>query len=741
MQPQPMQPITFLPGVRYDGSAEYAQLWDDYTRAYTQNGSSKSRIQAANLLNDLAFGNGGVATLVARYDPASSQYRHAKQDIEEAAMALSQRSQNDRDRALNHAVIASLTSQWIEQERQHDLYPPQSIAAHDGVKKEDKERIIANRHALLREAPAALVASALRMAVNTPIEIKAQEIWQRLQSRDVQHQEVLDQMEDIFENSLFTYRNDQNASFMTWVLGGQDRYLWRDTVKEQERHPTGASLDQELSDEGDPMVGFVPDHHELPPEENAMRHEQLQRIRHIINNYVRFKEDRQVLRLRFGLRDGRSRTLDQVAEVIGVSKERVRQRQNRAFEELEEGYQAEYGESLHDFFLRHYDSAPSDQEPIQSPSADIIPLPQSRLGTINQEDTMPEKAVTAAAPEGLVGAIDAYKQSFGHQIMTRREERNMNREVLADAVTQLVRTETEAVTGDKINLWEKSRGTLPTEAQFAALEQILILENEHVQDKENAQRGFRDAYDRAQRARKKTDASKPSSRASESDIHDFGDLVQSYREGMDIKRDELAQRMQARLSLAVTEEEQAALERDKGIFIAAIEAGQAPVSRSLSRALVQGLDAQRPLQETEKQELYAAYARSAPETSHVQRVAGSGGATVVDINGTRPPRTLSEAKGNLFRHFQREGQAIPSFNKIAELAELAVPQVVILMNQDNTTMPDANRTLATKVEEKLEKALDKLELGDRKDAFRHDFQALRSFTEQQSIVAGVKGGS
>jgi RNA polymerase primary sigma factor len=44
--------------------------------------------------------------------------------------------------------------------------------------------------------------------------------------------------------------------------------------------------------------------------------------------------DREVLELRFGLRDGRSRTLDEVAEVFGITRERVRQIESRGLGKL-----------------------------------------------------------------------------------------------------------------------------------------------------------------------------------------------------------------------------------------------------------------------------------------------------------------------------------------------------------------------------------------------------------------------
>jgi RNA polymerase primary sigma factor len=60
--------------------------------------------------------------------------------------------------------------------------------------------------------------------------------------------------------------------------------------------------------------------------------------------------DREVLELRFGLKDGRTHSLDEVARLFGVTRERVRQLEARGLHMLREGGRREL---LADFVERN----------------------------------------------------------------------------------------------------------------------------------------------------------------------------------------------------------------------------------------------------------------------------------------------------------------------------------------------------------------------------------------------------
>ncbi len=85
-----------------------------------------------------------------------------------------------------------------------------------------------------------------------------------------------------------------------------------------------ASLHQQVGDEGDSQLGdFIEDTQSTAPAEEVaeiVRREEIVAILDLLSH-----RERSVLRLRFGLEDGRPRTLDEVGRVFGVTRERIRQ--------------------------------------------------------------------------------------------------------------------------------------------------------------------------------------------------------------------------------------------------------------------------------------------------------------------------------------------------------------------------------------------------------------------------------
>ena len=95
---------------------------------------------------------------------------------------------------------------------------------------------------------------------------------------------------------------------------------------------TPISLHLQVGEEGSELGDLVPDDRLPGPAEAAARAllpQQIARVLQALN-----EREQRVLALRHGLLDGRSRTLDEVADEIGVSRERIRQIETKALLKL-----------------------------------------------------------------------------------------------------------------------------------------------------------------------------------------------------------------------------------------------------------------------------------------------------------------------------------------------------------------------------------------------------------------------
>ena len=93
------------------------------------------------------------------------------------------------------------------------------------------------------------------------------------------------------------------------------------------------SLDTPIGEEDDRHLGvFIPDEDAPAPSDVAshtMRKEQLAEVLSTLT-----PREEKVLRLRFGLEDGRSRTLEEVGKEFNVTRERIRQIEAKALRKL-----------------------------------------------------------------------------------------------------------------------------------------------------------------------------------------------------------------------------------------------------------------------------------------------------------------------------------------------------------------------------------------------------------------------
>ena len=86
------------------------------------------------------------------------------------------------------------------------------------------------------------------------------------------------------------------------------------------------------SDEEGTWAHFLSDTETAAPGEAADRHLLKERIDEVLRCLP--PRDREVLELRFGLKDGRARTLDEISQHFGITRERIRQIENRGLSRL-----------------------------------------------------------------------------------------------------------------------------------------------------------------------------------------------------------------------------------------------------------------------------------------------------------------------------------------------------------------------------------------------------------------------
>lgn len=93
------------------------------------------------------------------------------------------------------------------------------------------------------------------------------------------------------------------------------------------------SLETPIGEENDShLKDFIEDHDTLAPADSAAFKMLKEQLEDVLDTLTEREEN--VLRLRFGLDDGRSRTLEEVGQVFGVTRERIRQIEAKALRKL-----------------------------------------------------------------------------------------------------------------------------------------------------------------------------------------------------------------------------------------------------------------------------------------------------------------------------------------------------------------------------------------------------------------------
>lgn len=96
--------------------------------------------------------------------------------------------------------------------------------------------------------------------------------------------------------------------------------------------PEVCSLDAPAGDEDTVLLALMEDVHAPQPQEQLVREELSQTVERLLS--MLSERQQQVVRLRFGMTDGVCHSLDEIGKILGISKERARQVEHQAMDNL-----------------------------------------------------------------------------------------------------------------------------------------------------------------------------------------------------------------------------------------------------------------------------------------------------------------------------------------------------------------------------------------------------------------------
>jgi RNA polymerase sigma factor (sigma-70 family) len=319
------------------------QLWNEFARNYTQDGTRPENMREIAQLNALAFGKGGLSSLLPKQhiklapevslmdEYARERFTVLKTSMEHICQANSAATIERRPRPLNKALSVALTNQWIELERAVGLFPPPRRASHEGITEEERIRVNTLREELLRTPKGAFISGMLWMLNDSVIGAETAKVYKKFLHTPLTREDAHDAAVELFNASLFGFDPVHGASLATYV-GNHIRVQLPKKLHQlaAKEHPgsldrpdreTGRSLLNKLADDG------------ATPQSISLDREMRQRLLTAMKRRLNERE-RDIITRRIGLNGQPPQTLEAIAQIYGIKRERIRQVQDKAFEKL-----------------------------------------------------------------------------------------------------------------------------------------------------------------------------------------------------------------------------------------------------------------------------------------------------------------------------------------------------------------------------------------------------------------------